>query len=113
MGTRLIQASFRMGDGGGRGGGGAGEALMKGRRMRGVLEESIRLPVAGPLPGGTAWLLPPAALSSRCRPGSDALTHNSSNTQHTTHNTQHTAVRAGKEKALQLSVPSLLCKIFQ
>lgn len=71
-GTRLIQASFRLG---------AGEALMKGRRMRGVLEESIRLPVAAPLPGGTAWLLPPAALSSRCRTGSAALMHDSSNTQ--------------------------------
>lgn len=45
--------------------------------MWGVLEESVRLPVSGPLLGGMAWLLPPAGLSSQCLYGSAALTQNS------------------------------------
>lgn len=53
------------------------KALIKGRRMRGGLEESIRLPVSGPLLDGMAWLLPPAGLSSRCLHGSATLIHNS------------------------------------
>lgn len=51
--------------------------MIKGRGLEGVLEKSLSLPVSGPLLGGTAWLLPPAALSSRCLRGSAALTNNS------------------------------------
>lgn len=52
------------------------EALIKGSGMEGVLEESISLPVAVPLLGDMAWLLPPAALSFQCLHGSVALTNN-------------------------------------
>lgn len=101
-GTRLIQASFREAGGQGGGGGGCDERQEDARCIRGVNQA---LPVAGPLPGGTAWLLPPAALSSRCRPGSAAFTHNSSNTQ-------HAAVRPGQKQAPLLPAPSLPCNIF-
>lgn len=57
--------------------GGEETALIKGRRMWGVLGEPIKLPVSGPLRGGMAWLLPPAGLSSQCLHGSAAFTHNS------------------------------------
>lgn len=50
-----------------------GKALMKGRRMWGVLEESLRLPVCGSLLGGMACLLPPAGQLSQYLRGSAAL----------------------------------------
>lgn len=53
------------------------EAVIKGSGLEGVLAESLRLPVSGPLLGDRAWLLPPAALSSQCLHGSVALTNNS------------------------------------
>lgn len=82
------------------------EALIKGSGLEGVLEESLSLPVSGPLLGGKAWLLPPAALSSRCPPGSVALTNNREAKK-------KGGVGPGKEKALPSTVnTSQGCKIF-
>lgn len=81
------------------------EPLIKGSGLEGVLEESLSLPVSGPLLGDKAWLLPPAALSSRCPPGSVALTNN--------REAKERGVRPGKEKALPSTVnTSQGCKIF-
>lgn len=54
------------------------------------------IPVSGPQPGGKAWLLPPAALSSRCPHGSAAFTQN-------TVGVEPLRLPPGKSKALRLS----------
>lgn len=80
------------------------KALMKAswRRMRGVLEKSLRIPVSESQLGGTAWLLPPAGRLARCLRCSAAL--------------MKRKWELGQEKkktASPLSCSSQWCKIFQ